>query len=111
MRHTKTGSSAWKTAISRQKVSLPFRKHLLACGYVLNVLTNKEGQQVIDNIHDLLGKRGKAFVVVRRDIKKPGLTSKGTYQRNVKLEGACVTYKCSKYEVYTFWKGEDIGVK
>jgi hypothetical protein len=149
------GSSSWKTALTRKKVALPIRKHLLAtlsdpcrrtldygcgkgfdadrlgmfkydphffpeapcgpfwnvyCGYVLNVVSVKEGQQIVDDIHDLLGKRGRAFIVVRRDVKKAGLTSKGTYQRNVILKGASTMYRCSKYHVYSFFKGEDVEV-
>ena len=145
-----------KTAITRRKVSLPIRKHLMGplasvtkrkldygcgkgydadrlgmfkydphffpdtpagkfdyvyCGYVLNVMSRKEGQQVMDNIMSLLKKNGVAYVVVRRDVKKAGFTSKGTYQRPVYLKGAGWPLReYSTYCVYTIHQGADIKV-
>ena len=81
------------------------------CGYVLNVVPKDEGQVIVDDIQRLLSRRGQAFIVVRRDVKKDGLTSKGTFQRNVVLDGTYTTYKCSKYHVYSFNKGTSVEVK
>jgi hypothetical protein len=146
-----------KTAITRKKVSLPIRKHLMGqladpckrrldygcgkgydadrlgmfkydphffpdtpagefdyiyCGYVLNVMSRKEGQTVIDNIQPFLSKRGIAYVVVRRGMKKAGFTKKGTYQRNVVLEGAGWPVKeTSAYCVYAIRDDSKIKVK
>jgi hypothetical protein len=148
-----------KTAITRRKVSLPIRKHLMGqladvtkrrldygcgkgydadrlgmfkydphffpdtpagefdyiyCGYVLNVLTRKEGQQVMDNIMSLLKKRGVAYVVVRRDIERAHFTSKGTYQRPVRLNWNCGVYpvkETSNYCVYIVSKSAEVKVR
>jgi hypothetical protein len=83
------------------------------CGYVLNVMNIKEGQQVMDNIMSLLTKRGKAFVVVRRDVEVAGFTSKGTYQRPAGLLGNSGCYpivETNAYCVYSVHKGATVKV-
>jgi hypothetical protein len=57
----------------------------IICSYVLNVLPKREENNLIKQIKTLLKRGGKAFLTVRRDIKKEGYTPKGTYQRNVTL--------------------------
>jgi len=58
----------------------------IICNYVLNVLEEDEANQVINKIKNLLKKKGKAYLSVRRDNFKEGITSKGTYQRKVYLD-------------------------
>jgi len=58
----------------------------ITCNFVLNVISEEEAKIVIDKIHSLLKDNGSAFFTVRRDIKKEGVTSKLTFQRNVILD-------------------------
>ena len=58
----------------------------ILCNYVLNVVTPEEETAVLEGIRSKLEPEGVAYIVVRRDVKVEGLTSKGTYQRNVTLE-------------------------
>jgi len=55
------------------------------CTYVLNVVSAETEDEILKSIRSLLKKGGKAFIAVRRDIKKEGKTSRG-YQRNVSLD-------------------------
>jgi len=71
----------------------------ITCNYVLNVVEKKHMQGIVAHILKHLKKNGTAYLSVRRDIKNEGYTSKGTYQRNVKLKlpvlrenGAYCTY-------------------
>jgi hypothetical protein len=57
----------------------------ILCSYVLNVLLKKDESKILKQIKLLLNKNGIAYITVRRNIKKEGYTSKGTYQRNVIL--------------------------
>jgi len=57
----------------------------ILCTYVLNVVGEDSGSEIINSIKSLLNKDGQAFLSVRRDIKKDGKTSRG-FQRNVKLD-------------------------
>ena len=59
----------------------------ITCLYVLNVLSPKKAADVLGKIGKLLRKGGHAYVAVRRGIGKEGCTSKGTYQRTVRLRG------------------------
>ena len=75
----------------------------ITCNYVLNVVEEDHLQGIVDSILKHLKKKGTAYLSVRRDIKNEGYTSKGTYQRNVKLElpilrenGAYCTYILTK---------------
>jgi len=81
------------------------------CGYVLNVLNPRQGQAVIDHIQSLLNRGGRAFIVVRRDLKKEGITKANTYQRTVKLEGAWPSVDTKKYALYEITKTMDVKVK
>ena len=58
----------------------------ILCNYVLNVLPPEEESSVLDDIRSKLTPGGVAYIAVRRDLKAEGTTSKGTYQRNVKLD-------------------------
>ena len=65
----------------------PTKKYdTITCNYVLNVVNKDQGARILQKIEDLLKDGGTAYITVRRDIKKEGKTSKGTYQRNVFLD-------------------------
>jgi hypothetical protein len=66
---------------------LPTKQYLsITCLYVLNVIkTKKERKDVIKKLKQYLKPGGVAYIAVRRDIKKEGKTSIGTYQYNVEL--------------------------
>lgn len=72
----------------------------ITCNYVLNVITEKEGIEVMKDIQSHLRVNGTAYITVRRDIKKEGLTSKNTYQRNVILDLPILTEKKGNYCIY-----------
>ena len=56
------------------------------CNYVLNVIADEEERyKVIDRIRNLLKKSGAAYFTVRKNVKKEGFTSIGTFQANVEL--------------------------
>ncbi len=67
------------------------RPDIIVCSYVLNVLPKAREQVVLNEIRSLLKPYGVAYITVRRNIKKPGYTSRGTYQRNVRLNLPVVT--------------------
>ena len=58
----------------------------ITCNYVLNVIEPEKEYDILNEIAKLLEWKGKAYITVRRDIKKEGFTSKKTFQRNVKLD-------------------------
>ena len=58
----------------------------VTCHYVLNVVNKETVPQIVSAVLSLLEDNGVAFFTVRRDIKKEGLTSKGTTQFNVVLD-------------------------
>jgi len=71
----------------------------ILCTYVLNTLPLEEEVKVIKTIQTLLTKSGTAYISVRRDLKKEGLSKLGTLQRNVFLNLPSLT-KNSSYEIY-----------
>jgi len=59
----------------------------ITCNYVLNVIESEaERRRVLKEINSMLMDGGIAYITVRRDIKKEGYTSKGTYQENIVLD-------------------------
>jgi 2-polyprenyl-3-methyl-5-hydroxy-6-metoxy-1,4-benzoquinol methylase len=77
------------------------------CGYVLNVLTQSEGRQIIKEIQSLLTPRGVAYVAVRRDMKPDNPN-----QRKVVLDGEVISYHDnSRYALYYFWSDSEVKVK
>ena len=80
----------------------PKGKYLsITCIYVLNVIEDKgERTRVIAKVSDLLLSGGKAYFAVRRDIKKDGKTSRGTYQCNVKLSKLKLLQETAKFAIY-----------
>jgi len=84
--------------------NLPDKKYdLILCNYVLNVVGESEGQEIINQIRSLLKPTGTAFITVRRDVKVDGFTKKGTYQRNVVLD-LPVVRQTSTYCIYKLSK-------
>jgi ubiquinone/menaquinone biosynthesis C-methylase UbiE len=77
----------------------------ILCTYVLNVVRRKMQRPILDEIKRLLKKDGVAYITVRADVET-GVTSKGTYQRKVKLpyekvweNQSFVTYKVTKEQL------------
>jgi len=73
---------------------------VITCHFVLNVVGEKEGKTILKNIQKLLTPNGSAYITVRRDVKKEGYTSKGTYQRNVILDLPWLYEKKGRYCIY-----------
>ena len=75
----------------------------IICNYVLNVVEEKEEATILKDIKRLLSKNGVAYISVRRDLKKEGVTTRGL-QRNVILglpklyekKGSFCIYKAKK---------------
>jgi hypothetical protein len=77
---------------------------IIVCNYVLNVVSQLEANFILYNIRALLVESGVAYITVRRDIKVDGLTDKGTYQRNVKLDLPKVNEIEDEYCIYKMEK-------
>jgi hypothetical protein len=71
----------------------------ILCTYVLNVIKKHEQEEVISNILSHLDPNGKAYLTVRRDLKKDGETSRG-FQRSVFLNLPVVKEKKNNYCIY-----------
>lgn len=56
----------------------------ILCTYVFNVLDHNKEDLLLSSIKNHLKDDGKAYITVRRDLKKDGYTSRG-FQRIVKL--------------------------
>ncbi|BAZ07461.1 bifunctional class I SAM-dependent methyltransferase/HIT family protein [Calothrix sp. NIES-3974] len=79
----------------------------IICIYVLNVLLPEEQSQVLMDVSYLLKPGGKAYFVVRRDIKKEGfrqhyIHQKPTYQCIVKLPFKSIKLEPNYYEIYEY---------
>lgn len=77
----------------------------VVCIYVLNVLPPDDRADVVRQIRAYLKKSGVAYIAVRRDIKKQGITSKGTLQWNAALtpnkHGAdTLVHRKGKFRIY-----------
>lgn len=58
----------------------------ITCNYVLNVIDEKTGKEVVGKIIKMLHRGGSAYITVRRDLKNTDYyTSRGTFQRLVFL--------------------------
>lgn len=78
----------------------PLKKYdSITCTYVLNVLYSTDIGNVIESIRELLTDDGKAYITVRRDIKKEGITSRGTHQYMVYLDEPLL-YENSNFALY-----------
>jgi hypothetical protein len=69
------------------------------CTYVLNVVREDEEADLINKILLCLAPGGKAYLTVRRDLKKDGETSRG-YQRNVELDLPIIMEKRGAFCTY-----------
>lgn len=73
----------------------------ITVNYVLNVLPKEPWEErVLRDVQSRLAPGGRAYITVRRDIKREGMTSKGTFQRNVFLPLPVVTEKKGAYATY-----------
>jgi 2-polyprenyl-3-methyl-5-hydroxy-6-metoxy-1,4-benzoquinol methylase len=72
----------------------------IICIYVLNVVEEQEREEILRDIYSLLKPSGKAYIVVRRDIKKTGITSRGTHQYDVRLNFPVIR-DVSNYTIYS----------
>jgi hypothetical protein len=72
---------------------------------VLNVVAPEYVQDVISDIKSYLVSGGEAYIAVRRDIKKEGVTSTGTKQWNVVLDLPVVIEKKNKFCIYRLNNG------
>jgi ATP adenylyltransferase len=72
----------------------------VTCQYVLNVLPLEEESKILNHIKKLLKIKGTAYITVRRDLVKEGLTSKNTYQRNVTLDLPIFYEKKNSFCIY-----------
>lgn len=78
----------------------------ILCIYVLNVLMQEEQTNVLMEISQLLKPTGKAFIVVRRDLRFEGFRThkihqKPTYQCNVKLTYKSI-FRNESCEIYEY---------
>ncbi len=72
----------------------------ITCNYVLNVVPPEAEAEILGDILNLLDEGGTAYITVRRDVKKDGMTATGTYQRRafpslpllMEKKGAYATY-------------------
>jgi len=80
-------------------INLNQKYDTILCTYVLNVLEGNEEEELISNILKHLSPKGKAYISVRRDIKKDGKTSRG-YQRNVTLTYPIIKERKNNYCIY-----------
>ena len=76
----------------------------IVCNYVLNVINNDDANLVIAKIRSLLKSKGKAYISVRRDIIKEGVTKSGTFQRNVILDLPVLVEVPKKFCIYLLTK-------
>lgn len=71
------------------------------CGYVLCVLGTQDARDsALADIRTFLQPDGVAYIAVRRDIKKEGLTSRGTEQYTVYLDLPLVHEEKGRYAIY-----------
>ena len=88
----------------------PNKKYdLITCNYVLNVIEVEEDRvTVLNKIKSLLKPKGIAYISVRRDVKRDGFTSKGTFQANVELGLPLIVEKKNKFSIYELLENTSI---
>jgi SAM-dependent methyltransferase len=69
-------------------------------GFVLNTMPEAERGKVINDIKRYLAPGGTAYIAVRRDVKKEGLTSIGSEQYNVVLSFPKLVDQAGKFAIY-----------
>jgi ATP adenylyltransferase len=80
----------------------------VTCQYVLNVLPKKNEKEILTNIQNLLSDNGNAYITVRRDILKEGLTTKKTFQRNVILDLPILHEEKGRFCIYHLTKNSKL---
>lgn len=73
---------------------------VVVCNYVLNVLPVEAQDELVAKILAKVKTGGKAYITVRRDVKKEGFTKTGTFQRNVTLNYPIVLEKKGQFCIY-----------
>lgn len=88
-----------------EDVLVPNRYKTITCNYVLNVIPDeKERNEVLNKIRDMLTGEGVAYISVRNDTKSlNGWTSKGTWQGHIILD-LPVVKKTSNFIMYRMTK-------
>lgn len=71
----------------------------ITCNYVFNVLSESNYAEVIEKMRSYLKPGGIIYIAVRRDVKKEGWTSIGTFQKTVFLDYPIV-HKTSSFCIY-----------
>lgn len=71
----------------------------ILCTYVLNTLIQSAAENIIILLRHRLTKNGRAYITVRRGMKKEGETQRGTFQRNVILD-LPVHYESANFCIY-----------
>ena len=74
--------------------------------YVANTLEDSEMKGFFEAILNFLADDGIAYIAIRRDIKKEGKTSRGTYQINRKLNLPVLVEIKNKFIIYVTNKKE-----
>lgn len=77
----------------------------ITCNYVLNVVSKEEADSIIKDVLSHLKVGGTAYFTVRRDKYIEGITSKGTYQRQVKENLNIEVEFKNKFCIYKINKG------
>jgi hypothetical protein len=72
----------------------------ITCNYVLNVVPPESEDEILGHIEELLAPGGTAYIAVRRDVKRDGLTGSGTYQRRVELDLPVLVEKKGAFAIY-----------
>jgi len=82
----------------------------ILCTYVLCALPLKEGLKILKVVQSLLSLDGMAFISVRNDKPKwgHGVSSRGTFQRRVKLPTLRVIHKTSQFRIYMLTKNSHL---
>jgi hypothetical protein len=81
---------------------------VIYCNYVLNVIPCNDDKLLTVNVMlDLLknSPESKLYITVRRDVKKAGFTSRGTWQENVVIDGLKPIIENKSFAVYVLTKG------
>ena len=76
----------------------------ILCTYVLNVVSKKEQQFILDDIKRLLTPWGTAYITVRNDLECNSCT-----QRNVKLRLPQLVHNKKWFRIYILRRGEKYG--
>jgi SAM-dependent methyltransferase len=74
----------------------------IICHYVLNVIKEESARKkVLDQIRDLLGDGGNAYISIRYDLPKlKGTTKIGTWQGLIELDLPILVKKVGRYIIY-----------